>query len=154
MTDDLDPAGLAREIDAARERLISFVRHCTDSDWQAAPVEGDPRPVGVIADHVAHSYEYLSGWMGDLVAGRPVAVNAEMVDDLNAGHAGEAAQVTPEHVAGHLRASGDVIVELVAGLTSEQLDLEDGRLRLFARIAVRHADDHRNQICDALAGVG
>lgn len=154
MTDDLDPASLAREIDAARQRMISFVQHCTDSDWKASPVEGDPRPVGVIADHVAHAYEYLHGWISELAAGRLVAVNPEIVDELNAEHAGDASTVTQAHVAGHLRSSGDAIVALVAGLQPGQLDLDGGRVRRLAQIAIRHADDHRNQIGDSLAAAG
>src|SRR5215468_2715645 len=102
---DLSPAGHARAIDESRQRLISFVQHCGNGQWHCAPVDGDPRPVGVIADHVAHAYEYLAGWIGDLVAGRPVQVDAEVVDDLNAGHAGDAAAVTPAGVEGHLRSS-------------------------------------------------
>jgi hypothetical protein len=151
MTDDLDAAGLAREIDAARQRLIAFVQQCTDADWLAAPVPGDPRPVGVITDHVAHAYEYLAGWIGDLAAGKPVDVNSEIVDDLNAVHAGDAGPVTQAHVTGHLRASGDAIVAMVAGLEPEQLETDNGRMRRFAVIAIRHADAHRTEIEEALA---
>ena len=151
MTDEMSPADHARSIGEARERLIGFVRQCTDADWRAAPVGGDPRPVGVIADHVAHAYEYLAGWVRDLVAGTPVEVNAEVVDDLNAGHAAEAGTPTPGRVVDHLRASGDAMIALIAGLEPGQLDLDGGRVRRFAMIATRHADDHRAEIEAALA---
>jgi hypothetical protein len=151
MTEDLRPADYASAIDDARQRLIRFVERCTDGDWRAAPVDGDPRPVGVIADHVAHAYEYLAGWITDIAAGRPVQVDAEIVDELNAEHASDAASVTPGHVAGHLRSSGDAMIALVAGLEPAQLDLADGRVRRLAVIAARHADDHLAEIEQALA---
>lgn len=131
--------------------MIRFVQRCTDADWRAAPVDGDPRPVGVIADHVAHAYEYLSGWIADLVEGKPVQVDPDLIDELNAGHAGDATAVTPAHVTGHLRASGDAVISLVAGLDPAQLDLDDGRVRRLAVIAARHADGHRDQMEQALA---
>jgi hypothetical protein len=151
MTDELSPADQAQAIDDARQRLISFVQRCAEGDWRSAPVDGDPRPVGVIADHVAHAYEYLAGWVRDLVAGRPVDVNAAIVDDLNAEHAGGATTVTPAHVVSHLRSSGDALIALIAGLAPGQLDLDDGRVRRFAVIAARHADNHRAEIQAALA---
>lgn len=131
--------------------MIRFVQRCTDSDWRAAPVDGDPRPVGVIADHVAHAYEYLAGWIADLAEGKPVEINSEIVDEMNAEHASDAATVTRVHVIGHLQSSGDALVSLVAGLEPDQLDLGDGRVRRLAVIAARHADDHRTTLEQALA---
>ncbi|HEX5189607.1 MAG TPA: DinB family protein, partial [Streptosporangiaceae bacterium] len=145
MTDDLTPAGYAKAIDEARQRLLDFVRQCPDDFWRSAPVSGDPRPAGVIADHVAHSYEYLAGWIADVAAGQLVAVNAELVDDLNAGHAASARDLTREQVASHLRSSGDALIALVTGLESAQLDFDGGRIRRLAMIAARHADGHRSE---------
>jgi len=150
MSDEMTPADHARSIEDARQRLISFVQQCPDAEWRAAPVDGDPRAVGVIADHVAHAYEYLAGWIGDLVAGKPVDVTAEIVDDLNAGHAGQAGAPTPGEVAVHLSSSGDALIGLVRGLEPAQLDLDGGRVRRFAQIAARHADSHRTEIEAAL----
>lgn len=145
MTDDLTPADYADAIEAARQRLTDFVRQCPDDLWHAAPVPGDPRPVGVIADHVAHSYEYLAGWIADVAAGQLVEVSTELVDDLNAGHAAGAGDLTRQHVASHLRSSGDALIALIAGLESAQLDLDGGRIRRFATVAARHADGHRTE---------
>jgi len=150
MTDEMTPADHARSIDDARQRLISFVEQCPDAEWRSAPLDGDPRAVGVIADHVAHAYEYLAGWIADLVAGKPVDVTAEIVDDLNAGHAGQAGAPTQGDVAVHLSGSGDTLIELVSGLEPAQLELDEGRVRRFAQIAARHADSHRTEIEAAL----
>jgi hypothetical protein len=149
--DTRSAAELAADIDAARERLAGFVGSCTDADWRSAPLDGDPRPVGVVVDHVAHAYEYLAGWMRQLVAGQPVEVNGEVVDALNAEHARVAESVTRAEAAGHLRRSGADIAALVAGLSAAGLAAGDGRIRRLAQVAIRHADDHRSEIEAALA---
>ena len=145
------PAELAADIDAARERLIGFVDGCTDAQWRSAPLDGDPRPVGVVVDHVAHAYEYLAGWIRQLVAGQPVEVDGEVVDALNAEHARAAASVSRAEAASHLRRSGADISALIAGLSAAELKAGDGRVERLAQIALRHADDHRSEIETALA---
>lgn len=149
--DTRSPAELAAGIDAARERLAGFVGSCTDADWRSAPLDGDPRPVGVVVDHVAHAYEYLAGWIRQLAAGQPVEVSNEVVDALNAEHARAAASVTRAEAAGHLHRSGAAIAALVAGLPDADLTAGDGRVRRLAQIAILHADDHRSEIEAALA---
>ena len=113
-----------------------------------------PRPVAVVVDHVADSYEYLAGWIRQLVAGQPVDVTSEIVDDLNAEHAADAAAVSQADATDHLRRSGAAISTLVAGLSPDDLAAGDGRVRRFAQIAIRHADNHRTDIETALAAHG
>lgn len=149
--DTCDPAACAADIDAARERLISFVTGCGEEEWRAAPLDDDPRPVAVVVDHVANAYEYLAGWISQLVAGQPVEVNSEIVDALNARHARDAAAVSRAEATEHLRRSGEAISRLVAGLSAADLAAGDGRIRRLAQIAARHADDHRTDIQAALA---
>lgn len=150
MTEHLSPAQHAAAIEESRQRLSDFMLRCTDEQWQSAPVDGDPRPVGVITDHVAHAYEYLAGWISDLLGGGSPEVNADLVDELNAGHAADAVSITPTHVAGHLKASGDALIDLVKNLEPAQLAMGDGRVGRFAVIAARHADGHREEIEAAL----
>lgn len=152
--DERDPAVYAADIEAARDRLIAFAAGCTEQEWLAAPLEGDPRPVAVVVDHVADSYEYLAGWIRQLVAGQPVEVTGEIVDDLNAEHAAQAAAVSQAEAAEHLHRSGAAISALIADLSPDQLAAGDGRARLFAQIAIRHADNHRADIEAALAAQG
>ena len=78
--DARDPAAYATDIEAARDRLVSFVSSCADREWHAAPLDGDSRPVAVVVDHVAHAYDYLAGWIRRLVAGQPVEVSSQTVD--------------------------------------------------------------------------
>jgi DinB superfamily len=152
--DDRDGAAYAAGIEAARDRLIAFAVGCSEEEWRAAPLDGDPRPVAVVVDHVADSYEYLAGWIREIVAGQPVEVTGEIVDDLNADHAAEAAAVSRAEAAEHLRRSGTAISALVAGLSADDLAAGDGRVRLFTQIAIRHADNHRTDIEPALAAQG
>lgn len=93
-----------------------------------------------------HAYEYLAGWLGELLAGGSPEVNAELVDGLNAEHAASTTSITPAHVADHLRTSGDALIDLIKNLEPGQLDLGDGRVRRLAVIADRHADSHRDEI--------
>lgn len=141
----------AAEIGAARDRLIGFVRGCTEEQWRSAPLDGDPRPVAVVVDHVADAHEYLAGWLADLVAGRPVVVDSDVIDALNARHAVAAAGVSRAAAVQHLERSGAAMCELVAGLSAADLAAGGGRAERFAQIAARHADDHRVEIEAALA---
>ncbi|HUK67638.1 MAG TPA: DinB family protein [Streptosporangiaceae bacterium] len=154
MSDERDAAAYASDITAARQRLLGFVARCSADDWTARVLEGDPRPVGVVVDHVAHSYEYLASWMREILAGRSPAVNPDVVDELNAHHATQTEQVSQAEAADHLRSSGDAIAALVAGLDQGDLDAGDGRVRRLAEVAIRHANGHRSELEAALAASG
>jgi DinB superfamily len=155
VTDDQrDGAAYAADIDAARDRLIAFASGCSEAQWRATPLDGDPRPVAVVVDHVADSYEYMAGWVRQVLAGQAAEVTGEVVDDLNAEHAAAAAAITQAEAAEHLRRSGAAISALIASLSADELDMGNGRLRLFAQIAIRHADNHRADIEAALAACG
>jgi DinB superfamily len=155
MSDDArSPAQYASEIDEARERLVAFVGGCSAEQWSAAPLDGDPRPVGVVVDHVAHAYEYLAGWMRQILDGQTVTVSSDVVDALNAEHAVRAAAVTKAEAIEHLRRSGTAISQLVAGCSAEDLRVGEGRVERLAQIAIRHADDHCAEIEAGLASAG
>ena len=147
------PAQYGAEIAAARDRLIGFAHTCPQEQWQSAPLHGDPRPVAVV-DHVADAYEYLAGWLRELVAGRPVTVDSDIVDALNAEHAAAAGEVSQAAAVQHLEHSVAALCELVAGLSVADLAAGGGRAERLAQIAIRHADDHRAEIEAALAAAG
>lgn len=152
--DERDAAAYAADIEAARDRLIAFASGCSEAQWRAAPLDGDPRPVAVVVDHVADSYEYLAGFIRQILAGQAAEVTGELVDDLNAEHAAAAAAVSQADAAEHLHRSGAAISALIASLSADQLAAADGRIRLFAQVAIRHADNHRTDIETALATQG
>jgi len=142
----------AAQIAAARDRLLTFAAACTDEIWHATPlaVHGDHRTIGIIVDHVAHGYEYMGGWMREILAGRTPEVDGALVDRLNAAHAASAGHLTQAGAMEHLTRSGDELIGLVAGLGEADLNAGAGRVRRFAEIAARHSDTHRTDIEDAL----
>jgi DinB superfamily len=153
MTEACSPAEHADLIAAARDRLLAFAAACTDQDWYARPLaaSGDQRAVGVVVDHVAHAYEYMAGWLGEILAGRDPQVDVALVDRLNAGHALEAGQLTQAGAMEHLQRAGDAMIALIGGLAEADLDAGGGRVRRFAEIAARHPDNHRTDLEAALA---
>ena len=146
-----DPRDAARAIADARSRLLVFVQGCSEEQWRSIPLgEADPRSVAVIVDHVADAYDYIGAWVRSLVEGQSVEVSPEIVDELNARHAGDSSAIGRDHVTEHLQGSGDALIALIQGLRAEDLAIEDGRVELFAKIAARHADGHRSELEDAL----
>jgi len=152
MTEALTPAELAEQIAAARDRLLAFAAACADEQWHAEPLaaRGDPRAVGVIVDHVADAYDYMMGWLREVVAGKNPHVDPAMVDRLNAAHAAGAVHLTQAGAMEHLTRSGDELVAFVGRLSAPDLDIADGRVRRLAEICVRHADAHRGDLVLAL----
>jgi hypothetical protein len=152
MMQALTPSEHAEAIAASLARLLVFVDACSDDDWTARPLRGrgDPRPVGVIADHVAQSYDDMSGWVRELVAEGEPEVNVALIDRLNAEHARQAGLVTRAEAAEHLRSSGAALAALIRDLAPSDLQRHNGRVRRFAEIAARHPDTHRSEIIEAL----
>ncbi len=146
-----DAPELAREVSAARTRLIEFVGRCTDDHWTSRPLaDDDPRTVGVIVDHVADAYEYLATFVTKLTRGEPVEVSPQIVDDLNARHAAAVPSVSREAAVEHLMRSGDAFVALIEPLGAEQLSVGEGRVARLAGIAALHADGHRVELEESL----
>jgi DinB superfamily len=152
MTEAHNPAELAGQIAAARDRLLAFAAACADERWHAEPLaaQGDPRAVGIIVDHVADAYDYVMKWLREIVAGQNPQVDPAMVDRLNADHAAAAGHLTQAGAMEHLTRSGDELVAFVSRLSAADLDLGDGRVRRLAEICVRHADNHRGDLEQAL----
>ena len=147
MTEERSPEALAVDVAAARDRLVVFVGTCDPRQWRSSVLgDEDPRPVGVVLDHVAHSYEYMGEWVSALLAGDNLQVDATVVDKLNSRHAEAAVSATPAEVAEHLRNSGDAFVVLTRGLRPEDLELGDGRVRRIVEIAGRHSETHRAEV--------
>jgi hypothetical protein len=152
MTDALTPSEHAAAITASLKRMVAFVAACSDENWQARPLRrtGDARPVGVIADHVAHAYDYMGDWVREIVADDEPEVDVALIDRLNAEHARQAELVTRDQAAEHLRRSGTAFAAAIAGLAPSDLQRQNGRVRRFAEIAARHPDTHRSEIENAL----
>src|SRR5258708_24319523 len=96
----------------------------------------------MVVDHVPHSYEYLAGWISQLLAGKTVMVDADVVDALNAEHAGRATGVTRPEGLEYLRHSGAALSRLVAGCSGADLQAGEGRVGRFVPVAIPHAGKH------------
>ncbi len=147
------PAELAAKIRSARDALVAFVEHVGDDQWVASPLEpsGDPRSVGVIVDHVADSYGYLSEWIQQLCNGETVEVDNEVVDRLNLAHSAKASGASKAEVVEHLDRQGASFVDLIGGLSDDQFALADGRVARLANIALLHTNGHREELEAAIA---
>ncbi len=150
MTEGRSGSDLADEVVRARNALVRVAQRCSETVWNATPFPADPRTVGVVIDHVAHAYTYLGRWVSELLDGGRVNVDAGIVDALNEQHAQSRAGVTRGEAIDQLFASGDAFAELIRPLEDDDLELAGGRVRRFAEIARRHADDHRADIEAAL----
>jgi hypothetical protein len=150
------PAEVALAIAAARDRIVQFAQSCTGEQWAAAPLAGggDPRTVGVVVDHVGHAYEYIGDFIAAIVRGDAPRIDNEVIDALNAEHSAAAVGVNAASAVARLQRSGDALVAQVRSLSDEQLGMMEGRVRRLAQIAVRHADDHRAQLDEALRTEG
>lgn len=152
-----EPLGAAELADAvirARDGLVARARRISPDQWHARPLEGDDRPVGVVVDHVADSYGYLGRFVRQLLAGEALDLSTEIIDALNARHAAEATAATAESAIARLQENGDAFAALIRPLDEADLDRGDGRVRGFAFIATRHADNHGAEIEAALAATG
>ncbi len=148
-----DGTDLAREVLAARRRVIEFVGRCSDEQWTARPLaDGDPRTLGVIVDHVADAYEYLGSFVTRLTRHEHVEVSPEIVDDLNARHASAVTAPTREAALARLVRGGDAFVALIEPLSASEMETGEGSVTIarFAEIAARHADGHRTELEAAL----
>jgi DinB superfamily len=141
---------LADEVIRARDGLVARARRITPNQWRARPLDGDDRPIGVVVDHVADSYGYLGRFVRQLLVGEALELSAQIIDDFNARHATEAVAATPESAIAHLQENGDAFAALIRPLAEADLDRGDGRVRGFALIAIRHADNHGTEIEAAL----
>ena len=113
---------LADRLEQATNEMIAVVDRTSDADWRAdCPNEG--RTVAVTAHHLAGGLKAVAGWVHGIATGQPAAaVSWETVHQANASHAERYANVTREETLERLRANGAAAVQMVRGLSDEQLD--------------------------------
>jgi hypothetical protein len=148
MTDGKGPEQLREEFAAALDRLVAYVGQFPVQRWEIPSSDADPRPIGIVFDHVAHSYEYIGAWIHDLIDGLNPEVSTAIVDDLNRGHAAAlaASDVTRSSVVEHLRRSGAAFADLIGSMKAEDLEIGDGRVRQFVEIGIRHGAGHQAEV--------
>lgn len=114
---------LANRIEEGAAGLAAFVEKLSEAEWQTPVSESDHRSIGVAVHHVASMYPIEINIAKAMAAGNAVTdVTAEVVNQINAKHAAENAQVSKEEALELLRRNSRAAAESVRALTDEELD--------------------------------
>ena len=113
---------LAKRLQQGADELIAFVEPLSDAEWQT-PCPGDGRPVGVVVHHVASAYLVEVDLVRQLASGQAIAgVTPEMVNQMNAQHAGDHTESGKAETLDLLRQNSALAAEAIGALSDEQLD--------------------------------
>lgn len=114
---------LAWRFERANEALIATIEACSPEQWRASCADTG-WTVGVQAHHIAEGEAAIAGLVRDAAAGRPHPPTPPgALDELNARHAKEFANVTVAETVALLRERGPAAVETYRALTDDQLAL-------------------------------
>ena len=115
-------ADLAAKLESANAAVIAAFESCSDEQL-GKTCESEGWPVTVAAHHVAMSHASIAGLAQLIANGQQVPpITMDMINAGNAQHAKEFANVSREETLALLRKEGQAAVELVRGLSDEQLD--------------------------------
>src|SRR5947209_7791886 len=111
----------AKQFEAANADLIKTVEGLSDAQWQkkTAP-EG--WTVGCVAHHIGSSHGPVSGLAMALASGQTVPLTMDMINQGNAQHAQEHANVSKADALKALREGGAQAAAAVRTLSDEQLE--------------------------------
>ena len=154
---------LARQFAEANDDLLALLERATPAQWrQRTADEGELRPVGVIAHHVAVAHARIARRVEAFAHGRPVpARRPELFDARNAQHARDNPEPDQQATLDLLRERGAAVVALIAGLSDAELERtasEDPRAPLMTTTDVielrqiGHVRGHLATIRTALEG--
>jgi hypothetical protein len=112
---------LTADFKDAVQAVTNFVEGCDDASW-AAVCTGENWSVGVTPHHIAGGIGPIGNIAKAVAHQGPVPpITPEMLDQSNAQHAQDYANVTQIEVLELLRAASPHVAEMVRGLTEEQL---------------------------------
>jgi hypothetical protein len=154
-------ADLASKLESANAAVIAAVERCSNEQL-GKTCEGEGWPVTVAAHHVATTHASVAGLVQLIANGQPLpAVTMDMIDAANADHAKNFANVSREETLAALRTEGRAAVEMVRGLSDEQLDrtapmafaggAEWSAADVIERVLIGHPVQHGASIQAALA---
>jgi hypothetical protein len=113
---------LVAAFEMANESVIAAVERCSEAELRTV-CDSEGWPLVVTAHHLALAYGPIAGMILALANGQPLPqMTMEQLDELNAQHAREAANVSREETVALLRREGRAAADKVRGLTAEQLD--------------------------------
>jgi len=113
---------LADRLEQGARDLAALAASLTDAEWRTR-LPGDGRTVGVVVHHVATMYPLEIELALTLAEGQPIAgVTWDAVHAINATHAREHADATPEEAIQLLRRNSGLAAAAIRGLQDAQLD--------------------------------
>ena len=141
---------LAAEHERVNDEVIAFALACSPAQWRAI-VPGEEWPVGVVIHHVAVGHDLMLRWLRSVAEGDDITDSVASVDDANAQHARQFAEVSVADTVALSRENGAGVVAFLRGVDDAQL----GRSSAFgpgdgmtvtteqiAAIACRHCSTH------------
>lgn len=111
---------LANQFEAANAEVLAFVSACDDATWNTS-CEGEGWPICAVAAHIADGYKGVTGWIREIVAGRPVTVTPDQLNASNAARAATNAGRSRDAVLVALRERAAAAADLVRSLSDEEL---------------------------------
>jgi hypothetical protein len=115
---------LARDFAEANDTLVRLLERATPEQWRRRTRdEGELRPIGVIAHHVAWAHQHIHQRVRAFADGLPVPPRRpDLFDERNAQHARDNPDPDQQATIAWLRRDGQAIAGAIAGLTDAQLD--------------------------------
>jgi uncharacterized damage-inducible protein DinB len=144
---------LAEQFEQVNRQITTTIERCSDAQWKTK-TSGETWPVGVVAHHVAQSHEGIAGLVRMIASGQQAPpITMEMIDQGNAEHAKQFANVTREETLALIKKNGAAAASAVRGLSDEQLDRSATVLggpmtaqQVIERILIGHVKGHHDSI--------
>lgn len=150
---------LVRNFEQANQELIETIQAMPDDQWHAT-CAAEGWSVGVTAHHLASSLEAARNIVPLIMAGTGPEITVEFLDERNARHAEEYADVTREETLAKLRKQHKHVKEWLSQLTAQDLEQTttlpytgDDPITVYALIdgfIVRHIHSHLSSIRAAI----
>lgn len=151
---------LAAQVEAVGEMVARAAADCTPEQWQTTMLE-ENRTVGVVFDHIADVFPYVTDWAVTLGMGRDLPpVTRDSVNRHNDERAEKKVGVSKADTLALLRQNTSAAAGQLRSLTDEQLERkapfkliggkEISGLQLVEWFLINHANNHLKEIEEAL----
>jgi hypothetical protein len=151
---------LAKQFEAKAQEATAVLEKLSDADWKKTTA-GEKWTVGVVAHHVASSHEGISGIIKTVASGQSMpSFTMDMLDEMNAKHAQESANVTKAETLALHRKGTAAAATVVRGLSDADLARSGTVLagmpaltveQIVTNILINHIDDHFGSIRKTVA---
>lgn len=115
--------GIAPDYQSLIDDVITTASRCSDEQWRATAA-AEQWSIGVIAHHIATTQRFVIASIHNVVSGSATLpqITMEQVHAGNAQHAREFADTGKAETLAMLEEDAPRVIELMRGLTEEQLD--------------------------------